>query len=221
MANMTVFKQHFDLLEETMDNLNLRNKPKSIFNCDESMVAMDRRTGKVVVSRNTKQANCETKGTRDHITVNSCVSASGMILPPHIIFQQSFPSGPYGKDGLDGALYSISLNGFMDSELFYGFLDKLFIPQTQHIEGPKLLKLDGHGSRLSVDPIDLCRRNNIHLYCLPPHTTHVFQPLDVDIFHLLKSHFIQITQNLKLATLGWKEPIDCCKTNFTKLFKQP
>ena len=86
MANMTVFKQHFDLLEETMDNVNLRNKPKSIFNCDESMVAMDRRTGKVVVSRNTKQANCETKGTRDHITVNSCVSASGMILPPHIIF---------------------------------------------------------------------------------------------------------------------------------------
>ena len=30
-----------------------------------------------------------------------------------------------------------------------------------------------------------------------------------------------MTQNLKLATLGWKEPINCCKTNFTKLFKQP
>ena len=32
MANMMVFKQHFDLLEETIDRLNLRNKPTSIFN---------------------------------------------------------------------------------------------------------------------------------------------------------------------------------------------
>ena len=45
MANMTVFNQHFDL----------RNKPSSIFNCDESMARMDRRTGKVVVSRKTNQ----------------------------------------------------------------------------------------------------------------------------------------------------------------------
>ena len=180
------------------------------------MVAMDRR--KVVVSRNTKQAYCETKETRDHITVNACVLASGLILPPHIIFQQSFPSGSYGRDEPDGALYSISPN---DSQLFYGFLNKLFIPQTQNIEGPKLLIVDVHGSHLSKNSINLCRRNNTHVYCLPPHTTHVFQPLDVIIFHLLKAHFNWMTQNLKLATLGWKEPINCCKTNFTKLFKQP
>ena len=86
MANMTVFNQHFNLLEEVMAKLNLRNKPKSIFNCDKSMVAMHRRTRKVVVSRNTKQAYCETKGMRDHITMNTCVSTSDMILPPHIKF---------------------------------------------------------------------------------------------------------------------------------------
>ena len=32
MANMMVFKQHFDLLVETIDRVNLRNKPTSIFN---------------------------------------------------------------------------------------------------------------------------------------------------------------------------------------------
>ena len=109
----------------------------------------------------------------------------------------------------------------MDAELFYGFLNKLFIPQTQNIKGPKLLVLGGHGSHLSVGSIHLCRRSNIHMYCLPPHTTHVFQPLDVVIFHPLKAHFNRITQNLKFATFGWKEPMNCCKTNFTKLFKQP
>ena len=109
----------------------------------------------------------------------------------------------------------------MDSELFYGFLNKLFIPQTQNIKGPKLLVLGGHGSHLSIGSIHLCRRSNIHMYCLPPHTTHVFQPLDVVIFHPLKAHFNQIAQNLKFATFGWKEPMNCCKINFTKLFKPP
>ena len=53
------------------------------------------------------------------------------------------------------------------------------------------------------------------------HTTHVFQPLDVVIFHPLKSHFSGLTQHIKLATLGWKKTVNCCKTNFTKLFKKP
>ena len=65
--------KHFDLLEETIDRLHLRDNPKAIFNCDESMIAMDRRSGTVVVSRKTKHAYSEIKGTRDHITVNACV----------------------------------------------------------------------------------------------------------------------------------------------------
>ena len=51
--------------------------------------------------------------------------------------------------------------------------------------------------------------------------THVFQPLDVVIFHPVKSHFSRLTQHIKLATLAWKKPVNCCKTNFTKLFKEP
>ena len=100
MANMTVFKERFNLLEETINRLtigilNLRNKSSSKFNCDASMIAMVRRTGKVVLSRKAKQVYAETKGVRDRITVNARVSASGSILPPYIIFQQVFPSGPY------------------------------------------------------------------------------------------------------------------------------
>ena len=185
------------------------------------MIAMDKRSETVVVSRKTKHAYSESKGTRDHITINACVSVSGYIMPPHIIFSQSYPSGPYARDGPDGALYSISDNGYMDSELFYGFISKLFIPHTNRIPGPKLLILDGHGSHLNIDIINLCRENNIHLYCLPPHTTHIFQPLDVVIFWPVKAHFNKITQHLKLATLGSSNPINCCKTNFTRIFKEP
>ena len=101
IGNTTVWKQHFDFLEETIDKLQLRDNPKAIFNCNESMIAMDRRSGTVVVSRKTKNMYSESKGTRAHITINACVSASGYIMPPHIILSQSYPSGPYARPMLE------------------------------------------------------------------------------------------------------------------------
>ena len=72
----------------------------------------------VVVERNTKQAYSEIKGNRDHITAHVALSASGFILPPFLIFEQSFPSGPYARSGPDNALYAVSPNRYMDAELF-------------------------------------------------------------------------------------------------------
>ena len=94
MVNTTVWKQHFDLLEAAIDKLGLRRKPNATFNCDVSMVARDRRSRKVVVSRRTKHSYSEGKGTRDYITLNACMSASWVILLSHIIFSQAHPFGP-------------------------------------------------------------------------------------------------------------------------------
>ena len=49
------------------------------------------------------------------ITVNACVPVSVVILRPHIVFSQAYPSVPYARDGPNWALYSISENGYMDS----------------------------------------------------------------------------------------------------------
>ena len=196
MANITVDEQHFILLGEIINDLELTKKPENIFNCNESVVAMDRHTAKVVVSRKTKQSYSESKGTTDHITVNACVSADGLLLPLHIIFAGAFPSGLYARENPDGALYSVSNNSYMDSMLFYVFMDQLFAPKTRHIAGQKLLILDGHGLYLDINTIQLCRANNIHLHCLPPHTTHIFQPLNVVIFHPVKSNFSRLTHSM-------------------------
>ena len=47
---------------------------------------------------------------------------------------------------------------------------------------PILLIYDGHGSHTTLDWVTLARENNIILFCLPPHTTHRLQPLDVGCF---------------------------------------
>ena len=108
----------------------------------------------------------------------------------------------------------------MDGELFRKWIDKLFIPCTIHLQRPILLILDGHGSHLDAEMIDLLVENDIHLYCLPPHTTNILKPLDVGIFRPLKTYFSRITDMVKLATLGSKSPINVCKKNFTAIFKE-
>jgi hypothetical protein len=53
----------------------------------------------------------------------------------------------------------------------------------------RLLILDGHESHDSVDFEAYCKRNkNIALY-MPPHSSHLLQPLDVGCFRLLKKDY--------------------------------
>lgn len=39
---------------------------------------------------------------------------------------------------------------------------------------------------MTYEFIDFCEKNNILLYFLPPHTSHILQPLDVGVFHAYK-----------------------------------
>lgn len=80
---------------------------------------------------------------------------------------------------------SMSENGWTDDFLCKQWLEKSFIPQATERNAsrkPILLIYDGHGSHDTLDVIALSREHNVLLYCLPPHTTHKLQPLDVGVF---------------------------------------
>ena len=49
-----------------------------------------------------------------------------------------------------------------------------------------MLVLDGHESHLSNAIEAYCQENNIITLCLPPHSSHITQPLDVGCFSVLK-----------------------------------
>ena len=46
--------------------------------------------------------------------------------------------------------------------------------------------MDNHESHISIPLIELAIANNVCLLGLPPHTTHILQPLDVGVFGPLK-----------------------------------
>ena len=61
-------------------------------------------------------------------------------------------------------------------EWFKSFLKN--IPPTR----PVLVIEDGHSSHISLEVIKLAQNNDVHLLCLPSHTTHILQPLDISVF---------------------------------------
>lgn len=98
-------------------------------------------SGKVVVSRNTKHAYSEAKGSKSHVTAHICCSAAGLMLPPMLIFEKSYPSGDYATRGPLGCLYAKSPNGYMDGELFAVWFEKIFMKHAP-IHRPLLIIFD-------------------------------------------------------------------------------
>jgi hypothetical protein len=63
----------------------------------------------------------------------------------------------------------------------------------------------------------LARENGVVLFCLPPHTTHALQPLDVSVFKSLKSHFSKAVHALSFA----KKDFIVSKREFARAVKTP
>ena len=59
------------------------------------------------------------------------------------------------------------------------------------------VSFDGHHSHISLELLKVARSNDIHLVCLPPHVTHLIQPLDVSVFGPVKmngARFLKCTR---------------------------
>ena len=95
-------------------------------------------------------------------------------------------------------LFTRKVSGWIDGELYLAWMKKVFFKFCGS-QRPVVLFVDGHASHVSLDVIDLARENDIILFCLPPHTTHALQPLDVSVFKSLKSHFSKAVHSLSLA----------------------
>ena len=70
---------------------------------------------------------------------------------------------------------------------------------------------------VNIGVIDICRENDITLFCLPPHTTHALQPLDVAVFKSLKDSFAKSVRALSFT----KKNFVVTKREFARVVKHP
>lgn len=121
-------REYFRLLKSVLDEGNFLNRLQDVYNCDETVVDLNKSTQKVVVPRRFKTSHSRQIASTEHITIHCAISAAGNTVPPFIIYKSAFPGGNYTSGGPDGALYAKQKTGFMNSELFVKWFTQLFIP---------------------------------------------------------------------------------------------
>ena len=188
-SNKETIDDFFAKLGAIFGRLNLIAKPSQIFNADETGVSIVHRPSKVVAQigrSNVPSLTSADKG-KTH-TILACVSASGQVIAPFMVYPRKRPVPEKLREGAyPNTTFHVSDNGWITKELFFEWF-KMFawmIPPSR----PVLLVLDGHGSHITIDVIEYARSNDIYLLCLPSHTSHILQPLDIGVFKSFKSFF--------------------------------
>jgi hypothetical protein len=177
----------FELVEETRQSYGILDA--DIYNFDETGFMMGiAATSKVVTSSDAVgRAVTIQPGDREWVTTIECINASGWSIPPIVILQGKLhQSSWYQGVPLDWAI-AVSDNGWTTDELGLQWVKHFHRHTEARTTGVyRLLILDGHGSHATPEFDQFCRESNIITLCMPAHTSHLLQPLDVGCFSPLK-----------------------------------
>jgi hypothetical protein len=187
-TNPTVIHCYFDLLEETLKDSGLSARPAQIFNCDETGLPLVHQPPKVVAPVGCKHPYTITSSDKSQITVLACASAAGNAIPPMVIFDRKALKPDMTVGEVPGTFYGLSESGWMDSELFEEWFKHHFLRYAPPIR-PLILLLDGHSSHYQPNFIRTALAEKVIIFCLPPHSTHILQPLDNGVFGSLKKQW--------------------------------
>lgn len=219
MTDPFVINEYFNLLHQQLTELDLFDKPCRIWNLDETSVCTDPSKTKIVGQKG-KSCSRTTGGSgKENITCLAAASASGKKAPPLIIFKgvnvwsSWIPDLEKEEESYPGMAYAASANGWITSDIFYNYLEKTLIPALDP-ERPVLLLYDGHSTHVTNKVVQLANDNDITILKLPPHTSHLLQPLDLAVFKSLKVKWDQKLCIWQRKHTGARVP----KKEFTILF---
>nr|XP_029709500.1 uncharacterized protein LOC109411362 [Aedes albopictus] len=186
-ADPFIISRYFELLHDVIRCV----PPERIYNIDETSFCLDPSRVKVVGERG-KAAHRVTAGPgRENVTVLMGGSASGQKLPPLIILKGKNFWNTWMADegkGFPDTTYAATENGWMNSDTFANYFEKSFLPAIGKYR-PAVLIYDGHVSHVSLDIIEKAVKENVIILKLPPHTSHLLQPMDLAVFKPLKQDY--------------------------------
>jgi hypothetical protein len=213
--------QYFRLLKLAMDKveeLSIKLTPNRVFSADEVGFDLNQKSGYIMAKKGSKNAFILTTGVATHLSIMSCVSAAGQALSPYFVLPGIRKRANFLNAGFATAGVSMTKNGWMTGTAFEEWT-KFFIEEIKPLRGDQkdwcLLIVDGHSSHvLCPGALTVLSDHRILLLSLPSHSTSFLQPLDVSVFHSLKSSFRQSMQ-LFIKKNGLKIGLD----DFTNIFE--
>nr|AER39693.1 transposase [Verticillium dahliae] len=177
-----------------------------IYNFDETGFMMGVIGSGMVVTNAERRSNTKMvqPGGREWVTVIQGVGADGWCVPPFIIMAGKNHLSSWYEDSPLPHDWVIATTdkGWTTNEKGLEWIqhfDKHTKPRRS--AGYRLLILDGHQSHHSVEFELYCKENNIITLCMPPHSSHLLQPLDVGCFGPLKQAYgRQIEKKMRAGT---------------------
>ncbi|KAF1926399.1 DDE-domain-containing protein, partial [Didymella exigua CBS 183.55] len=189
-ANYETIRVFLELFERTQIKLGIQYE--DIWNMDKTSVSLRVCTNtRVIANSSKKKAYIKSPEDREWVSILETISATGTKLQCLVVFKgKHLQTTWFPAQGVPNWLYTTSENGWTSNSIGSEWLQRIFIPNTTPSQGRwRLLLLDGHGSHTPIDFMWTCRRHQIYLLYLPPHASHVLQPLDLAPFSVVKTHY--------------------------------
>jgi len=128
-------------------------------------------------------------GRQEWVTAVECISADGHVITPLIIFKgENLMNSWIPMDIVGKWKFACNCKGWTSNIHGEEWLKLCFDPATKgKAQGRyRLLICDGHDSHISAAFVRYAIDNRIVIFLLPPHSSHLLQPLDVGVFGPLK-----------------------------------
>ncbi|RKK06651.1 hypothetical protein BFJ68_g16465 [Fusarium oxysporum] len=188
----TVIRNWFRLVENIIAKYGIRLDDIYNFNETGFMIGMIA-SGMVVTGAERRgRPKSVQPGNREWVTAIQAINAEGWAIQPFIVVAGQYHlANWYRESNLPGDwAIATTQNGWIDNEAGLESL-KHFDRCTAKRSNSRyrLLILDGHESHHSVEFEEYCNENKIITLCMPPHSSHLLQRLDVGCFGLLKKAY--------------------------------
>jgi len=129
--------------------------------------------------------------TQKHMSLFFAVSAADAVTPYVLI--HAGPKDFLGRNKRAPLKCYKTVNGYMDTPTFFQVMQDViakYVEKTREehnlVDQYAVLVVDGHISRFSIQTIEFSISKNIHIVILPAHTSHVTQPMDLGLNHIIK-----------------------------------
>ena len=154
--NEETIQTYFNLLKDILLEHGLMDLPGQIYNVDETGIPLDHRPPKVVTRKGQKKVRSHTSGNKSQITIIGCINAAGSHIPPFVIFDAKNLNHNWTEGEVPGTTHGTSQKGWMDTQLFKGWLTDHFL-QFAVSARPLLPLLDGHSSHFQPNLFSMQR----------------------------------------------------------------
>ena len=170
--------------------------PHRIYNVDETGISPVVPGTKVLAGRGAKRVGRVASSERGKTTtIVGCVNAAGDAVPPMVVFGgRKRLKAELLKGTPIGTIGGVSDNGWITTELFCKWFDH-FVEHVRPSDDKRvLLVMDNHSSHVSMKLVCEARRCGVDIVTLPPHSSHILQPLDIAVYGPFKKAWTRQVQ---------------------------